>query len=402
MKTLQSLLEKTTVMIKITLLLALMTSVNAKAQLDVKAIVRKDTILKSPEILPDNKVTFRIFAPKANEVSLSLDGFDKDIPLVKDNIGIWTVITDPLKDDIYEYTFIVDGVKVLDPNNAQAARSGKRYKSFVVVPGNQSNLYLYNNVPHGTLSKRWYDSQMLNMKRRIYVYTPAGYEHSNKKYPVLYLLHGGTEDEEAWAVRGRLCQLMDNLIAKGTVKPMIVVMTNDNASQPASQNDVEPFPGGTGIKGFFSDADRYTKTYVDEVIPFVEKNYQAYKDKNNRAIIGISMGGINTQTITNNNPDVFNYIGVFSIGIVNLGLGQEEVQKRNKERDIQIEALKNSGYKLYWIACGKDDPTYATVRLLRKSLDKHNFKYEYHETTGGHTWENWRRYFTVFTPMLFK
>lgn len=388
--------------IKFILLFTITISGVVNAQLDAKSLTPKDTVLKSPDILQDNRVTFRIFAPKANDVSVNMDGFDKNIQLVRDNIGIWTGTTDPLKDDIYEYTFIVDGAKVLDPNNAQATRSGKKYQSFVVVPGEESNLYVYNDIQHGTLSKRWYDSPLLGMKRRVCVYTPADYEHNSKKYPVLYLLHGGMEDEDAWITRGRVCQIMDNLIAQGKIKPMIVVMTNDNANQSASQNDITPLSSEGGIKGFFNNAGKYTNTYVKEVIPFIEMNYRTYNNKENRAIAGLSMGGINVQTITNNNPDVFNYIGVFSIGIVSIGMTPEMIEKSKQERDEKIEVLKKHGYKLYWIGCGKDDMTYGTVRFLKKTLDKHDFKYLYHESSGGHTWNNWRRYFTIFTPMLFK
>jgi enterochelin esterase family protein len=220
-------------------------------------------------------------------------------------------------------------------------------------------------------------------------------------------LHGSGGDEDAWTNMGREAQILDNLIAQGKAKPMIVVMTNGNGNQSAAQNDVTPVPfqppqasGTTNAR----PVGRFEDHLVKDVVPFIEKHYRAYKDKDHRAIAGLSMGGGHTQTITNNNPGMFSYIGVFSMGIMNAGGGgqNQDTAKIRQERDTKIEALKNSGYKLYWIGVGADDFLYQSVVTMRNILDKHNFKYVYRESTGGHTWANWRIYLSEFAPLLFK
>jgi enterochelin esterase family protein len=202
---------------------------------------------------------------------------------------------------------------------------------------------------------------------------------------------------------GRAAQIMDNLIAQGKAKPMIVVMTNGNANQSGAQNEVNNAPvTGDGMSAYQRLAGKFESHLVKDLIPFIEKNYKVFADKDNRAIAGLSMGGMHTQTITNDNPGMFSYIGVFSMGIMSFGQPNQDAAKIEQERDIKIEALKKSGYKLYWIACGKDDFVYQGVITLRSTLDKHNFKYVYRESTGGHTWANWRIYLSEYAPQLFR
>jgi enterochelin esterase-like enzyme len=359
----------------------------------------------SPEIKPDRTVTFRLLAPKATEVNITgewlAQGETKQ--LSKNDTGLWTLTVGPLEPELYAYNFNVDGMKVLDPNNVQVRRDGTNYMNFMIIPGGNSDLYFNrNDVPHGNVSKVWYPSSVLGTTRRMYVYTPAGYESGTQKYPVFYLLHGAGGDEDAWTNMGREAQIMDNLIAQGKALPMIVVMTNGNGNQYGAQNEVQNTPavnaaGGAGMQGGFEEH------VVKDVIPFIEKNYRVIADKDHRAIAGLSMGGMHTQTITNNHPTTFSYIGVFSMGIM-AGANQsaEAAAQADKERDAKIEALKNSGYKLYWVGVGKDDFVYSTVITLRGILDKHNMKYTYRESTGGHTWANWRIYLSEFAPLLFK
>ena len=242
------------------------------------------------------------------------------------------------------------------------------------------------------------------MDRRVYVYTPAGYEGDTQKYPVFYLLHGAGGDEDAWTNMGRTAQIMDNLIAQGKAKPMIVVMTNGNANQAGAQNEVPPVPmqGNQSVTGSSRLAGKFEEHLVKDVVPFIEKNYRVLTGKDNRAIAGLSMGGAHTQTITNNNPGMFGYIGVFSMGIMNFGPQNQDAAKLEQERIAKLETLKNSGYKLYWIGCGKDDFVYQSVVTLRSTLDKVGFKYVYRESTGGHTWANWRIYLSEFAPLLFR
>jgi enterochelin esterase family protein len=232
------------------------------------------------------------------------------------------------------------------------------------------------------------------------VYTPAGYEIAKASYPVFYLLHGGGGDEDAWTTLGRTCQIMDNLIAQGKVKPMIVVMPNGNPGQSAAFTDA---PVGTAEKAQSSPGDMgrgmFEESLVKDIIPFVESHYRVLTDRDNRALAGLSMGGMQTLTLTSNYPTTFGYIGVMSMGLVeanSMGL------KPDPDQDAKFETLKNSGYKLYWVGIGKDDFLYKSAQNLRAALDKHGLKYTYRESTGGHTWANWRIYLSEFAPQLFR
>ena len=368
---------------------------------------RMPTRIVSPEILPDNKVTFRVYAKDAAKVTISGEwqaGYNAAEALVRNDTGLFTITLGPLKPELYGYTFTVDGVGTIDPNNVQVRRDGTRYASFFIIPGAESDLYVQKKgVPHGNVSKVWYNSPVLGMDRRVYVYTPAGYEKGNQKYPVFYLLHGAGGDEDAWTNMGRAAQIMDNLIAQGKAKPMIVVMTNGNANQAGAPNDVTDVPlQGDAMASYQRLAGKFEAQLVKDLVPFIEKNYKVVTGRDNRAIAGLSMGGMQTQTITNDNPGMFGYIGVFSMGIMNFGQQNQDEAKLDQERETKIEALKNSGYKLYWIGVGKDDFVYQSVVKLKSTLDKHNFKYTYRESTGGHTWANWRIYLSEFAPQLFQ
>jgi len=362
----------------------------------------------SPEILPDNKVTFRIYAKDAQKITISGEwqaGPGAAENLVRNDTGLFSLTVGPLKPELYGYTFSIDGVTSIDPNNVQVRRDGARYQSYFIVAGTESDLYFHkNDVAHGTVTKVWYKSEVLGFQRRVYVYTPAGYEGGTQKYPVFYLLHGAGGDEDAWTNMGRAAQIMDNLIAQGKAKPMIVVMTNGNANQAGAQNEVPPIAstGEQGMAAYQRYAGKFEEHLVKDVVPFIEKNFRTTSGKDNRAIAGLSMGGMHTQTITNNNPGMFSYIGVYSMGIMSMGPQNQDAAKLEQERITKLEALKNSGYKLYWIACGKDDFVYKGVVTLRETLDKIGFKYVYRESTGGHTWANWRIYLSEFAPMLFR
>jgi enterochelin esterase-like enzyme len=362
----------------------------------------------SPELLPDGKVTFRIFSKDATKVTVTGEwqsGFNAVETLVRNDTGLFTLTVGPLKPELYGYTFSVDGVKAIDPNNIQVRRDGVNYQSFFIIPGAESDLYFQKNgVPHGTVNKVWYKSEVLGMDRRVYVYTPAGYEGGTAKYPVFYLLHGAGGDEDAWTNMGRAAQIMDNLIAQGKAKPMIVVMTNGNANQAGAQNEVSPVQvqGDQSVPSYQRLAGKFEEHLVKDVVPFIEKNYRTLTGKDNRAIAGLSMGGGHTQTITNNNPGMFSYIGVYSMGIMNMGPQTQDAAKLDAERNAKLLKLKDSGYKLYWIGVGKDDFVYKSVVTLREALDKTGLKYTYRESTGGHTWANWRIYLSEFAPLLFR
>jgi len=371
--------------------------------------MRRPAPVISPDILPDNKVIFRVYSKDATKITVSGEwqaGYGGSEALVKNDTGMFSLTVGPLAPELYGYTFSIDGVNGIDPNNVNVRRDGARYQSFFIVQGVESDLYLQKNgVPHGTVTKVWYRSAVLDIDRRVYVYTPPGYEGSTQKYPVFYLLHGAGGDEDAWTNMGRTAQIMDNLIARGKAKPMIVVMPNGNANQAGAQNEVPPVLSQSeqGMAAYQRMAGKFETHLVKDLLPFIEKNYRTLTGKDNSAIAGLSMGGGHTQTITNDNPGMFSYIGVFSMGIMNMRQQDAAAAaKLEEERDAKIEALKNSGYKLYWIGCGKDDFVYQSVVILRNTLDKHNFKYVYRESTGGHTWANWRIYLSEFAPMLFR
>lgn len=366
--------------------------------------VKRVNPIISPQLLPGNKVTFRLMAPYATKVSVSGDWMPANTcqNLVKCDSGLWTVTLGPLKPEFYSYSFIVNGVLVTDPSNSQIKRDGTRNESVLLVPGEESDLYIVKDVPHGTISKVWYESPTLNLIRRMYVYTPAAYNTGSEKYPVLYLLHGAGGDEDAWTTLGRVCQIMDNLISQGKAKPMIVVMPNGNANQTAAPGEELPFVAQDNDAPNTKPAGRFEESLVKDVLPYIESHFRVIAGKENRSIAGLSMGGSQTMAIANNNPGMFNYIGVFSMGIINFGLQTADADLIEKERNNKIEVLKNSGYKLYWIGAGTDDFLYQSVQTLRTTLDNHSFKYTYHESTGGHSWVNWRIYLSELAPLLFK
>jgi enterochelin esterase-like enzyme len=360
-------------------------------------------IVNSPEILPDSKVIFRIFSKDAIKVTVSGDwmpGFFASEPLVKNDTGLWTLTVGPLKPEFYSYAFTVDGVRVLDPNNPQIKRDGTRNESVLFIPGAESDLYSVKDIPHGILSKVWYNSPTLEMNRRMYIYTPAGYNSGEQKYPVLYLLHGGGGDEDAWTTLGRACQIMDNLIFQGKAKPMIVVMTNGNPGQAAAPGDAPLKPSGAAQPDFAAmGRGLFEESLVKDVIPFVESNFRVIAERDYRAVSGLSMGGMQTMNLSLNYPQVFSYYGLMSIGLIDyarMGIPPDP------DQDAKINLLKNSGYKLYWIGCGKDDFLYQSAQNLLKKLDEHGLKYTYRESTGGHSWANWRIYLSELAPLLFK
>jgi enterochelin esterase family protein len=255
-----------------------------------------------------------------------------------------------------------------------------------------------NDIPHGSLTRRWYNSPGLDKDRRITIYTPPGYEKSKDKYPVLYLLHGAGGDEEAWITLGRATQIMDNLIAKGKAKPIIVVIPNGNVSQQAAP--------GEGPRGFYKPQfmvpgtmdGTYEESFMD-IINFVEGNYRVKAEKSFRAVAGLSMGGFHSLHISRYYPNTFDYVGLFSPAI----MPREEVKSKVYEDiDGTLKKQMDNGYKLYWIGIGKTDFLYQNVVDYRKKLDDLGMQYKYRESEGGHIWKNWRIYLSEFVPQLFE
>jgi len=366
----------------------------------------------SPEVKADHTVTFRIQAPAADSVQITGDFLPTvklktqwgmmDVPgtakLTKDDKGIWTFTSQPLASDLYSYTVIVDGFKTTDPSNVYIIRDVASVFNVFIVDGGKGDLYEVSKVPHGSVTRRWYDSPGNGMQRRVTVYTPAGYEASKDKYPVLYLLHGMGGDEEAWIALGRTSQILDNLIAQGKAKPMIVVMTNGNVAQEAAPGESSLGYTKPSMQMEHTMDGKFEETFPD-VIKFVESNYRVKADKADRAIAGLSMGGYHSLHISRYYPNTFDYMGLFSAAII----PNDKVQSKVYENiDSTLEAQMKNGYKLYWIGIGKADFLYKNIVDYRAKLDKMGMKYTYVETEGGHTWTNWRVYLSQFAPLLFK
>lgn len=324
----------------------------------------------------------------------------KTVALSKDENGVWSTTVGPLEPELYGYTFVVDDVNTLDTANLLVARDGAfRTENVLYIPGEASELYWAKTGPKGTVHKIWYESPTLDLTRRMYVYTPPGYADNNKNYPVLYLLHGGGGDEEAWPTLGVANHILDNLINSGKAKPMIVVMTNGNPGQAAALTVSPKLEPSTQPVGGMANM-LFEKSLVNDVIPYIESHFRVKANKENRALTGLSMGGLQTMNTSFENPELFDYIGVMSMGFADLSRFGIEVD--HSKRGEQIEALKAADPELYWIACGTDDFLYQSVVDMRNELDKHDFDYTYRESTGGHTWSNWRIYLSEFAPMLFK
>ena len=356
--------------------------------------------LISPEIHENKTVTFRIKAPKAVKVQVLGDFLSKGVAdLVENKEGVWEYTTpEPLAPELYSYAFVVDGLKVNDPNNVYMIRDVATVNNIFIVGGERADLYMVNKVPHGSVSKVWYHSPSLGIDRRMTVYTPAGYETSGKRYPVFYLLHGMGGDENAWSELGRAAQILDNLIAQGKAEPMIVVMTNGNA-------DLEAAPGESSL-GYMPPTTRLGKTmegsfetHFPEVVKFIDKNYRTKANKKNRAIAGLSMGGFHSLHISKQYPDMFDYVGLFSAAIMP-GKNATSPIYKDMEGKLKLQFAKKPA--LYWIAIGKTDFLYKANKEYRKLLDEKGYPYEYFENEDGHIWRNWRIYLTEFTPKLFK
>ena len=355
----------------------------------------------SPEIYENNTVTFRLRAPKAVKVQVTGDFLAKGVAdLVENKEGVWEFTTpEPLKPELYGYTFLVDGLKINDPSNVYMIRDVATITNVFIIGGERANLYKVNDVPHGTVSKVWYDSPSLGMDRRLTIYTPAGYETSGKRYPVFYLLHGMGGDENAWSELGRATQILDNLIAQGKAEPMIVVMTNGNAA-------LEAAPGESSLGWEKQPTFQLPKTmegsfemHFPEVVKFVDKHYRTKANKKSRAIAGLSMGGFHSLHISKQYPDMFNYVGLFSAAIMP-GKNATSPVYEDMEGKLATQFAKKPA--LYWIAIGKTDFLYKANVEYRKLLDEKGYPYEYFENEDGHIWRNWRIYLSEFAPKLFK
>ena len=348
----------------------------------------------SAEQLPDGRITFRLCAPDAVTVSVGSSD-NEDIspntfmggtgrPMTKGEKGLWSVTTPkPIAPDTYRYFFFVNGARMPDPAAREYSLERYNMDSLVEVKGPAGDFQTWhNNIPHGNVAKIEYWSEPLNMMRRMYVYTPPGYEKDRKSYPVLYLVHGAGDSDHSWASVGRADNILDNLIAAGKAKPMIIVMPNGHTPEHPDANPA----------AMLQNTD-FTNDFLKVVIPYIEKNYRTIPNANGRAMAGLSMGGAHTIQNGLTHPELFHYIGVFSI----MG-GGEAYEKANDA------ALKQGAkvLKLVYYAYGRQDFVAARAGELKGTLNKYAIKFTLHETEGGHTWINWREYLNDFSQRLFK
>lgn len=378
----------------------------------------------SPEVNANHTVTFRLKAPNAQKVQVTGDFLAPktiDTPMgkydapgvadmTKDEKGVWTFTSQMLSPELYSYNLLLDGVKIVDPGSVYITRDITSETNIFILSdkkGDCGDLYTVNEVPHGNVSKVWYDSPTLKMQRRMTVYTPAGYD-KGKDYPVLYLLHGAGGDEDAWTTLGRAQHILDNLIATGKAKPMVVVMTNGNPNCQAAPGE---WSAGQYIPSFYGYQGAKPAATMDESFPdvmnYVESHYKVAKDKAHRAICGLSMGGGHSFDISRRFPTKFDYIGLFSVGlhVGTTGDFRSDFYKQlqgNEEAKTQLATLFKNKPKLYWIGMGKTDFLYKSSADLRRYFDEKGYKYTYLETEGGHIWRNWRVYLTEFAQKIFK
>ncbi|GAB3805271.1 alpha/beta hydrolase-fold protein [Spirosoma humi] len=365
----------------------------AMAQMPQRTPTPNDT-LKSPNVMADKRVAIQIYAPKATEVTVGGDflSTNKPVSLVKNEQGVWSAVLGPLRPDYYTYTLMVDGVRTMDPKNPVVKQGISSLENVMAVPGPETAFEDNRAVPHGEVREVWYSSGSLNRMRRMHVYTPPGYEKGNGKYPVFYLLHGGGDDDSGWNTVGRAGFILDNLLAAGQAKPMIVVMPNGSMPMPPATGQTDPMQGLSAMR------DMFANEFLKDVMPYVEKTYRTLPNRENRALAGLSMGGFQTLDVSLTRPDLFDYVGVFSSGFFGPSIDEAET----KYSKVLNDASFNKNKKLFWIGIGKDDFVMDANKKTLALLDKHKIKYQYKETTGGHTWINWRQYLNEYVPLLFK
>ena len=356
--------------------------------------------VKSPVINADGTVTFNLYAPSAQRVSVSGDFEEihgKRLDMEKQENGVWTVTTDALNPELYSYSLMVDGQRFIDPGNSYVNRDISTLSNIFIVTKNandKGHLYSVNDVPHGTLSRVWYDSPTLGQQRRMTVYLPAAYD-GKKRFPVMYLLHGHGGDETAWGDLGRASQIMDNLIAEGKCVPMIVVMPNGNPTcnaAPGWWHEGMYTPDGNAFNQRGAKASM-EESFMD-IVNYIDTHYKTIAKRSGRAVTGLSMGGGHTFGISRLYPETFDYYGLQSAAA--------RMPQDRAKFDEQMARLFNSKPKLYWIAIGKEDFLIQTNTQLRQYLDQKGYTYEYYENDGGHIWRNWRIYLTLFAQKIFK
>jgi enterochelin esterase family protein len=354
----------------------------------------------SPGIGSDHKVTFRIRAPKASEVLVSASvgtlnpkpaGWVKDqpgmwsIPMQKDATGLWAVTIGPLEPDVYRYVFFMDGVRAIDELNPSVRPGGNILWSYFDIPGTPPRFDELQDVPHGSVQFRTYRSTESKIYRNVAIYVPPDYDrYPDRKFPVLYLLHGGGDSEEGWVRLGRAPEIEENLLAQHKTMPMLIVMPYGDIPGDATALDA---------------IEAFGRELFDDVFPIVEKNYRVTADRNNRAIVGFSMGAGQSFTLGLRNPDKFAWVGEFSAGA--FGMRGFDLEKQ-VPGFLKNPAAVNQQFKLLFLGCGTEDTRYPAHTKLTELLTKSGIHYEFHDTPGEHEWRVWRPLLAEFMPKLFR
>ena len=344
-----------------------------------------------PQINSERRARFRLAAPRADKVELNLAGRH---PMTKDENGVWTITTEPLVVGFHYYSLVVDGVNVADPGS-EAYFGSSWMSSGIEVPDPGGDFYETKNVPHGEVRVRPYFSKISNAWRHAYVYTPPGYDNSSTRYPVLYLQHGAGEDERGWTSQGRGNFILDNLIAAGKAKPMIIVMENGGGSALFANRGEPAANAGAGRGRGNAASSQFAEILIRETIPMVEANYRVLTDRANRAIAGLSMGAGQAWQIGTANLDKFSYIGGFSGGAT----GEPQTAYNGVMADAKAF---NKRIKVLYISIGTEENVQG-ARTFHQKLDEHGIKHVYYESPGtAHEWQTWRRSLNGFAPLLFR
>ena len=328
----------------------------------------------SPEVHPDHRVTFRVRAQGASKVTVSGQFTKAPVALTKDADGLWSVTVDPVAPGIYEYSLNLDGIAMIDPGNREIKPMRAPRTSILEIPGDPPLPHDFQNVPHGRVSLHWYASKALGRRRPMQVYTPPGYDaDSATRYPTMYLFHGNGDNEATWVAHGKAHWILDNLIAQGRAKKMIIVMLDGHATMDRGTNNAS-----------------FERDLIEDAMPFVVANYRTREDAAHRAIIGLSMGGGQSLTIGLKHPDRFAWVGGMSSAL------------RERPTTLDQPETLNRQLKLLWFACGKDDSLVKANQDLDAALAQKGIRHIYRETEGAHSWPVWRKHLAEFAPLVFQ
>jgi len=350
-----------------------------------------------PQVTPDLRIVFRVNAPHAQKVQINLG---KMYDLSRDEKGVWTGTTEPQDPGFHYYSLVIDSVAVIDPARDVFFGTG-RMSSGVEVPEKGVDYYSVKDVPHGDVSSKWYFSKTTNAWRKFYIYRPPGYDKDiNKKYPVLYLQHGGGEDETGWVKQGKADIILDNLIAEKKAVPMLIVMENSNAVKPGETGRGMMMGGAPGSNEWMSGPSTFKEVLINDLIPFVDKTYRTISDREHRAMAGLSMGGFLTMNTVFEHPETFAYIGAFSGG---MRVSSTDDINTFYQGTLKDPNVFNKKFKVFFQSIGTDEGPWPRVKQNHEVLLKKGINNVYFESPGtAHEWLTWRRSLNAFAPLLFR